>query len=284
MIPERAFTHDSILELLRVTLERREPIVAAAAGVGIVAKCAEVAGADLIVVLASGKSRNMGVPTTVNIGNATSMTIEMYPEIDNVVERTPIVGGIEATDGSRRRLSRTIAQYRELGFDGISNFPTAGSFPGWGASRKDVGEGIEREYELVSLARQAGLFTLAHAYVAEDARALAAAGADALVARCGLTIGGMSGAVGVDTSLEQAAEHVQSLIEAARSESPRVIVLAQGGPFARPADTDFLYERTDAQGILGESAIERIPIEEYVSAAIRDLKTQGLSPSARALA
>lgn len=284
MIPERALTHDSILERLRATLERREPIVAAAAGVGIVAKCAEVAGADLIVLLASGKSRNMGVPTTVNIGNATSMTIEMYPEIDNVVERTPIVGGIEATDGSRRRLSRTIAQYRDLGFDGIGNFPTAGSFPGWGSSRKDVGEGIEREYELISLARQAGLFTLAHAYVAEDARALAAAGADALVARCGLTIGGMSGAVGVDTSLEQAAEHVQSLIDAARSESPQVIVLAQGGPFARPADTDFLYERTDAQGILGESAIERIPIEEYVSAAIRDLKTQGLSPSARALA
>jgi two-component system response regulator AtoC len=154
----------------------------------------------------------------------------------------------------------------------------------WRESRKDIGEGIEREYELISLARQAEFFTVAHAYVPEDARGLAAAGADVLVTRCGLTIGGMSGPIGVDVSLERAAEHVQTLIDAARSENQGVIVLAQGGPFARPADTDYLYECTAAQGILGESAIERIPIEEYVTAAIRDLKTQGLSPSARALA
>ncbi len=94
----------------------------------------------------------------------------------------------------------------------------------------------------------------------------------------------MSGPVGVEASLEQAAEHVQSLLEAARAESPELIVLAQGGPFARPADTEFLYAQTAAQGILGESAIERIPVEEYVGGAIRDLKTQELRPSARLLA
>ena len=284
MIAERSFTRGSILERLRSTLTRREPVVAASAGVGIVAKCAELAGADLILVLASCKSRHLGVPTTVNIGNATTMTLEMYPEIDNVVDRTPIIGGAEATDGSRRRLTRVLAQYRELGFDGISNFPTAGSFPGWRDSRKDIGEGIEREYELVKLARQAEFFTVAHAYVSEDARGLAAAGADVLVARCGLTVGGMSGPAGVDVTLARAAEHVQTLLEAARSENPEVIVLAQGGPFARATDTDYLYEHSHAQGILGESAIERIPIEEYVCAAIRDLKTQRLSPSARAAA
>lgn len=284
MIPERSFTRAAILDRLRATLAGREPIVAAAAGVGIIAKCAELARADLILVLASGRSRHLGVPTTVNIGNATAMTLEMYPEIDNVVERTPIIGGAEATDGSRRRLTRVLQQYRDVGFDGIGNFPTTGAFPGWGVARRDVGEGTEREYELISLAREADFFTVAHAYVAEHARALAAAGADVLVARCGLTIGGMSGPVGVDASLEQAAEHVQSLIEVARAENPELIVLAQGGPLARPDDTDFLYAQTDAQGILGESAIERIPVEEYVSGAIRDLKTQELRPSARLLA
>ena len=58
-------------------------------------------------------------------------------------------------------------------------------------------------------------------------------------------------------------------------------MLAHGGPFARPDDTDLLYAQTDAQGILGESAIERIPVEEYVSGVIRDLKAQELRPSAR---
>jgi predicted TIM-barrel enzyme len=281
MIAERSFRRASILERLHATLAKREPIVATAAGIGIIAKCAEVAGADLILVLASGKSRHLGVPTTVNIGNATSMTLEMYPEIDNVVDRTPIIGGAEATDGSRRRLPRILAQYRELRFDGISNFPTSGSFPGFGEARKDIGEGIEREYELISLAREADFFTVAHAYIPEHARGLAAAGADVLVARCGLTIGGLSGPIGVDASLEHGASHVQSVIEAARAENPDVIILAQGGPFARPQDTDFLYGHTDAQGILAESAIERIPVEEYVSGAIRDLKTQEVRPSGR---
>ncbi len=284
MIPERSFTRASILERLHATLAKREPIVAASAGIGIIAKCAELAGADLILVIASGKSRHLGVPTTVNIGNATAMTLEMFPEVDNIVNSTPIVGGAEATDGSRRRLTRTLQQFRDAGFDGISNFPTTGAFPGWGVARRDVGEGTEREYELMSLAREADFFTVAHAYIDEHARALAAAGADVLVARCGLTVGGMSGPVGVDVSLEQGAEHVQRLIEVARAENPDLIVLAQGGPFARPDDTDFLYAHTDAQGILGESAIERIPVEEYVRAEINDLKTQELRPSARVLA
>jgi predicted TIM-barrel enzyme len=281
MIAERDFTRASILERLRATLAQRRPIVAASAGVGIVAKCAELAGADLVLVLASGRARHLGVPTTVNIGNATAMTLAAFPEIDNVVDRTPVVGGAEATDGSRRRLSRTLDEFRELGFDGISNFPTTGAFPGWGVARRDIGEGTEREYELIALARAADFFTVAHAYVPEHASSLAAAGADVVVARCGLTVGGMSGPVGTEVSLERACAHVQSIIDAARAESPQVIALAQGGPFARPHDTDVLYERTDAQGILGESAIERIPIEEYVSAEIRNLKAQPLRPSAR---
>jgi predicted TIM-barrel enzyme len=284
VIQERSFTRTQIVDRLRATLAKREPIVAAGAGVGIIAKCAEIAGADLILVLASGKSRHLGVPTTVNIGNAIEMTLAMFPEIDNVVDRTPVVGGAEATDGSRRRLARTLARYREVGFDGISNFPTTGAFPGWGVARRDVGEGTEREYELIRLAREGDFFSVAHAYVAEHAHGLAAAGADVLVARCGLTVGGMSGPVGIDASLERGAARVQSLLEAAREENPEVIVLAQGGPFARPDDTEHLYANTDAQGILGESAIERIPVEEYVSRAIHDLKTQELRPSARVLA
>jgi predicted TIM-barrel enzyme len=281
MIGERSFTRTSILDRLRATLAKGEPVVAAAAGVGIIAKCAELAQADLILVLATGRSRHLGVPTTVNIGNATAMTLDMLPEIDNVVERTPIIGGAEATDGTRRRLTRVITEFAARGFDGIGNFPTTGAFLGWGEARKDIGEGTEREYELIELARAADFFTVAHAYTAAHARGLAAAGADVLVARCGLTQGGLAGPRG-GMSLPQAAEHVQAILDAAVAENPDLIVLAHGGPFARPEDTDLLYAQTDAQGVLGESSIERIPVEEYVSAEVRALKNQELRPSARA--
>jgi predicted TIM-barrel enzyme len=71
---------------------------------------------------------------------------------------------------------------------------------------------------------------------------------------------------------EPAVEYVQQIIEAGRSENPDIICLAQGGPFATPDDTDYLYEHTDAHGFLGESSIERMPIEEGVARAARDYK------------
>lgn len=280
VIPERSFERSVIVERLRGCVQRGEPIVAAAAGVGIIAKCAEIAGADLIFVLASGRSRHLGVPTTVNIGNATGMTLEMHPEIDNVVEKTPVVGGAEATDGTRRRLSRVVDEFRRVGFDGITNFPTTGTFPGWGEARKDVGEGTDREYELIELARRADMFTVGQAYTAEHAMGLAGSGADVLVARCGLTVGGLSGPSAAGATHTQAAEHLQEVIAAARAENPDVIALAHGGPFAGPGEVDVLYQQTDAQGVLGESSIERIPVEQYVSREVHSLKSQPLRKSA----
>jgi predicted TIM-barrel enzyme len=275
-IPERSFTRAAILERLHQTLAGGEPIIAVAAGSGIVAKCAEVAGADLIVILCTGIARMQGLPTTVTLGNATAMTLSLYPQIDNVVERTPIIAGIEATDPTRRRLPRVLKELRDLGFDGVGNFPSVGAIPSWGKARSDVGQGVEREYDLIELAHAADLFTIGFAFSEEHARGLAAAGADLVVARCGLTVGGMVGPKEPQLSLEESIAHVQAIVEAVRAENPDVIVLAHGGPFARPDDTDYLYAKTDVHGFFGESAIERIPIEEGVAAEIAGLKAQRL--------
>ena len=51
-----------------------------------------------------------------------------------------------------------------------------------------------------------------------------------------------------------------------------MICLAHGGPFAEPEDTRVLYERTDAQGFVGASSIERIPIEKAVMSAVKTFK------------
>jgi predicted TIM-barrel enzyme len=247
-----------------------------AAGAGIVAKCAEIGGADLIVILCTGKSRHLGVPTTVTLGNANATTLGLYRQIDNVVDRTPIVGGIEATDPTRRRLPQLVKEYRDLGFDGVGNFPSVGAIPSWGRARSDVGQGVEREYELIQIAREQDLFSMGFAFSAEHARGLAAAGADVLVARCGLTAGGMTGPKEPLMDRATAVAYVQELIESARAENPQIICLAHGGPFVTPDDTQFLYDNTDAQGFLGESSIERIPIEEGVARAAREYKAQPL--------
>jgi predicted TIM-barrel enzyme len=279
-IPTRSFTRVGILERLNATIGRGEPIIAVSAGAGIVAKCAEIGGVDLLLVVCTGRSRHLGVPTTTTLGNANAITLATYPQIDNVVDRTPIIGGVEATDPTRRRLATVIEEYREVGFDGITNFPSAGAVPSWGKARSDVGQGIEREYELIERCRALDIFTVGMAFSAEQARALAAAGADVLVARCGLTAGGMSGPKEPLIPLESAAGYVQEIIDAGHAENPEVICLAHGGPLVTPEDTEFLYQRTDVQGFLGESSIERLPIEIGVARAARDYKAQPLRASA----
>ncbi|MCC7370795.1 MAG: phosphoenolpyruvate hydrolase family protein [Chloroflexi bacterium] len=274
--PERAFTRATILERLKQTLARGEPIIAVGAGSGIVAKCAEVAGADLIVVLCTGVSRMQGLPTTVTLGNATAMMLSLYPQIDNVVERTSIIAGVEATDPTRRRLPRVLDELQQLRFDGVGNFPSVGAIPSWGLARSDVGQGIEREYELLSLAHARDLFTIGFAFSEEHARGLTQAGADVIVARCGLTVGGMVGPKEPRLPLKESLAHVQAIVTAAQRVNPSVFCLAHGGPFARPDDTEALYAHTDVHGFFGESAIERIPIEERVAAEIAALKGQRL--------
>jgi len=279
-IAVRSFTRASILERLHGTLAEGKAIIAASAGAGIVAKCAEIGGVDLLIVMCTGRSRHLGVPTTVTLGNANAATLGLYAQIDNVVDATPIIGGIEATDPTRRRLPAIIDLFRSVGYDGITNFPSAAAVPSWIRARSDVGQGVEREYQLLALSRAQDIFTIGMAFSTEHARGLAAAGADMVVARCGLTVGGLSGPKEPLMARPAAVDYIQDIIQAARAENPEVLCLAHGGPFATPEDTEFLYAQTDVQGFLGESSIERLPIEQGVAQAARDYKAQPLRASA----
>lgn len=274
MTTERPFKRAAILARLAERRGANEPILSASAGIGLVARSAEAAGIDLLSVQVTGISRHLGVPTTTTLGNATSLTMEAYPEIANVVDHTPIVGGLEATDGTRRSLRATLDQYLTLGFDGISNFPTVGSMLTWADIRRSVGEGIDRDYELIRLARDRDIFTIAHAYTASHAAELAASGADVLVARCGATAGGFVGQPRKNVSHEAAAEYVQSVVDVVCEANPDTYVIAHGGPFATPQDAAKLFSLTDADGIHGESAIERIPIEVHVARQVAAFKQQ----------
>ena len=133
---------------------------------------------------------------------------------------------------------------------------------------------------MVALSHAQDIFTIGMAFSTEHARGLVAAGADMLVARCGLTVGGLSGPREPLMSRDAAIDYVQEIVNVARGENPEVICLAHGGPFATPEDTEFLYAKTDVQGFLGESSIERLPIEHGVAQAARDYKAQPLRPSA----
>jgi predicted TIM-barrel enzyme len=199
----------------------------------------------------------------------------MFEEINNVVQDTPIIGGIDATEPpAGRDLSELVKTFVDTGFSGIINFPTYGFFDDktWRAQREAEGTGFSREIELIRLARKMDVFTMAYVFFAEDAQAMAEAGVDCMVPHTGGTTGGLVGFDSIASPLDDAVNSVQQMIEATRQVNPDIICLAHGGRIATPEDTEYLYEHTDAAGFVGASSIERIPVEKAVIEVVQQFK------------
>lgn len=266
------FTRDDILLRLNTQLEKDLPIIGAPGSAGIIARCCELGGADLIVTYSVGKSRILGLPTTL-IGHPNTLTLSMYDEIANVVRNTPIIGGIEACDPTNLNLDALLGSFFNKGFDGVINLPTVRLAVG--KARESLGPalgipwGIDREVELIRMAHEKyNWFTIAFVTTPSDAVAMAEAGADMVCANVGKT----GGAVKMDEALESA----QGIFEATREVNHNVICVGRGGPFVDPIDTEMLYKRTIAQGYFGGSSIEKIPVERAVLGCVQAFKESKL--------
>ena len=72
--------------------------------------------------------------------------------------------------------------------------------------------------------------------------------------------------------MDEAVRATQDLIDAARAVKPDVIALAHGGPMEHPEDVAYVLDRTTAQGFVGASSIERLPVETAVVGAVKAFK------------
>ena len=265
----------AILGRLRERLARGEAIIGGGAGTGLSAKSEEAGGIDLLIVYNSGRYRMAGRGSTAGLmpyGNANQIVKEMGFEILPVVERTPVLAGVCATDPFMmpRLFLRELA---ELGYAGIQNFPTVGLIEGdLRATLEETGMGYDKEVECVALAREMDLLTTPYAFDPEEAVAMAKAGADVVVAHMGCTSGGTIGAKSVKT-LERCVELVQAIVDAARGVRKDVLCLCHGGPIAMPDDARFMIERVRGlDGFYGASSTERLPTEIAIRAQIEEFK------------
>ena len=102
------------------------PIVGAGAGTGISAKCAEVAGAVLIIVYNSGRYRMAGRGSLAGLmpyGDANAIVVEMAREVLPIIRKTPVLAGVCGTDPFRT-MDLFLRDLKQLGFSGVQNFPT----------------------------------------------------------------------------------------------------------------------------------------------------------------
>ncbi len=269
------YTRGEMLERLRATLDRGEPIIAAGAGTGISAKFIEQGGADLIIIYNSGRFRMAGHGSTAGLmsygdANAIAMEIGEY-EVLPVVEEIPVICGVHASD-PRRRMWHWLLQVKEMGFSGVNNFPTHCIVDGkFRQILEETGMSVKKEFEMVALARKMDLFTIVYVSSEEESQAMAEAGADCIIAHVGTTVGGSIGVTNATVGLDEAAAWTQRLIEAGRRSGRNdIIYLSHGGPILTPDDAAYINEHTDAVGFVGASSLERIAVEK----SLRELTQQ----------
>lgn len=264
-----------ILERFRAMIAAGEPIVGGGAGTGLSAKCEEAGGIDLIVIYNSGRYRMAGRGSLAGLmpyGDANAIVVEMAAEVLPVVRRTPVLAGVCATDPFRR-MEVFLDELKRLGFAGVQNFPTVGLIDGtFRANLEETGMSYGLEVDMIAKARERDLLTTPYVFCADDAAAMAGAGADIIVCHLGLTTGG---SIGAETALKLAdcPALVDAWAEAALRVNPEVIVLVHGGPVAMPEDAAFILKNTaTCHGFYGASSMERLPAEVALTEQTRAFK------------
>ena len=261
-----------ILAGFREKVARGRPIIGAGAGTGLSAKCEEAGGVDLIVIYNSGRFRMAGRGSLAGMlayGNANQIVLDMAPEVLTAVARTPVLAGVCGTDPFLLR-DRFLGELRDLGFAGVQNFPTVGLIDGqFRENLEETGLSYRLEVELIAAARRMDLLTTPYAFNPGEARMMAEAGADVVVAHMGLTTGGSIGAR-TAKSLEGCVAEVQAIADACKAGRPDCLVLCHGGPISSPDDAQFVLDRCrGVEGFYGASSMERLPAETAIAEQAR---------------
>jgi predicted TIM-barrel enzyme len=254
---------------------RRIPIIGGGAGTGLSAKCEEAGGIDLIVIYNSGRYRMAGRGSLSGLlayGNANDIVMEMAREVLPVTRATPVLAGVNGTDPFCI-FDAFLDQVSAIGFSGIQNFPTVGLIDGvFRANLEETGHSYGQEVDLIRLANTKDMLTTPYVFSADDATAMAKAGADIIVCHLGLTTGGSIGSK-TALKLEDCPALVEEWSEAALRVNKDAIVLVHGGPVSMPDDAAFILKHTkNCHGFYGASSMERLPTEVALTEQTKKFK------------
>jgi predicted TIM-barrel enzyme len=271
-------------EILKKLYEKAQagiPILGGGAGTGISAKCEEIGGIDLIVIYNTGRYRMAGRVSITGLfayGDANAIVMDMAREVLPVVKHTPVLAGVNATDPFRI-MPHFLRQVKDAGFSGVQNFPTVGLFDGlMRANMEATGLGYDKEVEMIRLARGMDLLTTPYCFNEDEARAMAEAGADMIVAHVGLTTGGTIGAA-VAMEMEEAMATTMGIAEAARKVRKDILVICHGGPFDDPENVRQALERMPGvNGFYGATSMERLPVERAITGQVREFARMQTTP------
>lgn len=266
-------SRSAILADLHAKANRQQPIIGGSAGSGLAARCEEAGGIDLIAIYNSGRYRMAGRGSLAGLlayGNANEIVCEMAHEVLPAIQRTPVLAGVNGTDPFMLR-GAFLKHLMDLGFSGIQNFPTVGLIDGrFREGLERTGMGYGQEVELIREAHAMELVTAPYVFDAEQATAMAWAGADLIVCHMGPSPGDGK----KEPSLDRCVELITRWAKAAKTVNPYVLVLCHGGPIESPDDVRFILRNCkECHGFYGASSIEQLPAEAALIRTTRDFKS-----------
>jgi len=253
-----------ILTRLNAKISNGKPILGGGAGTGLSAKCEEAGGIDLMVIYNSGRYRMAGrgsIAGYMSYGNANEIVMDMAREVLPVVNHTPVLAGVNATDPFIM-IDAFLEDIKRIGFSGVQNFPTMGIIDGvFRQSLEETGMPYSMEVDMIAKARKLDLLTTPYVFNKDETLAMANAGADIIVAHFGVTTGGSIGAA-TSKTLPDCAALFNDWASAAKSVRSDLLFICHGGPISEPADAKFMIENCpDCHGFYGASSMERLPTE-----------------------
>src|SRR5204862_3413327 len=123
------------------------------------------------------------------------------------------------------------------------------------------------------LAHEMDLLQTPYVFNTDEARRMAEAGADIIVAHMGVTTGGTIGARSSKT-LDDCVKQINEIADACRSVRDEILVICHGGPIAEPPDAEYIITNCKGvDGFYGASSVERLPAERAIAEQIRRFKS-----------
>lgn len=265
-------SREEILSKLKSKIAKDIPIFIASAGNGLVAQLLESAGADCVNTFSGARLRANGMGTMSMLWpilDSNKQTLD-YTEQDIL----PAMKGdafvcacVNANDPLRDMIS-VIERLKGMGVFSISNIGPSISYVDKDSQIFKVlnksGITFDHEVEMLKVAKESGMVTIALAFDEEDsAKVVAEAQPDIFCFHAGTTKGGLKGYDSGETIAETAAR-TEAVNQMLRKSKADVILIAHGAALETPEDAQFILDNTSCHGIWTGSSTERIPIEQAV--------------------
>lgn len=290
----KRFTREEIKTRLNERLNKKEPIIACEAGVGLVAKMYEMYGIDMIFVTSAAVFRSRGVDDIFSLtsyGECNEMTYEAVRRVHGMTNNTPVIAGLNVQD-PRCIMAEQINMFDRAGVSGIINSPSMCAF----VSGITVESPHKLESDMLVEARDKyKMFSVADGFFRKDLRKYAEAHPDMIIIDLKWAVDeGIDPSIAFDEEIrpdyppksfnplyyndvEACCKEVQECYEELKAISPETFILVHGGPFYKFENIQKLFELTDVDGFYGSKCLDTDVMRKYILESQKEFSSLKLS-------